>query len=137
MPLVFRAMKADNDGRPLLGQSATCLGVRPTKDIDLDDNQQVLANGRGMSVAPSWRQLPVWRIPKRLRDLQEGARGSNETACFRFGSGPFATGPFAPGLRLVQDSERHACVAPVAVVPLSDYEASLAATRLDWIVDEG
>ena len=42
-----------------------------------------------MSVAPNWRDINLNRIPKRLKTLFPGARGSNAWFCFRTGTGPF------------------------------------------------
>ena len=134
MPRVFRIMKKDPDGFPTVGEKS--LGVRPEIDIDLDGQQNVLVNGKGMSVAPNWRDINVTRVPKRLRSTVLGARGSNSTFCFRTGDGPFHQGPFANGLTLEPNSATHAHMAPAAVVPLARYEADVAATRPDWQEDE-
>jgi hypothetical protein len=89
-----------------------------------------------MSVVPNWRVINRNRIPKRLRPIVPGARGSNNTFCFRTGNGPFVRGPFAKGLTLEPDSAKHGNVAPEMVVPLATYEGDIAATRPDWQEDE-
>ncbi len=137
MPVVFRAMKRSEDGFPTVEQTGSGLGVRPGFDIDLDFQGNVEVNGKGMSVAPTMRSMPIFRIPKRLRDKVPGARGSADTFCFRTGTGPFHEGEFAAGLNLVPDSQTHGCVTPAQSVPLGQYESDLAATRGDWQVDEG
>jgi hypothetical protein len=129
-------MKQDEDGLPTVEHSANGLGVRPGTDVDVDAQGNVVVNGKGMSVSPSWRVLPIFRIPKRLRDRVPGALGSNNTFCFRTGTGPFQSGPFAPGLDLVTDSATHGCVTPAQDVPLAQYQGDLAATRADWQFDE-
>ncbi len=134
MPRVFRVMRMELDGLPMVSQ--TSLGVRPGVDVDLDAQSNVLANGKGMSVAPNWRDINVNRIPKRLRPIAPGAGGSNSTFCFRTGDGAFVQGAFANGLTLEPDSATHGNVAPAQVVPLTTYEADLAATRPDWQEDE-
>lgn len=136
MPLVFRAMKRDEDGLPSVEHSASGLGVRPATDVDVDAQGNVAVNGKGMSVSPSWRVLPISRIPKRLRDKVPGARGSNNTFCFKAGTGPFEAGSFAPGLALEPDSATHGCITPVQRVVLTQYQGDLAATRADWQFDE-
>ena len=103
MPLVFRAMRRDHDGLPTVEQSASGLGVRPGIDVDIVGGNVEL-NGKGMSVSPAWRSINLLRVPKRLRDQVPGARGSNQTHCFRFGTDPFQPGAFAAGLDLVLDS---------------------------------
>jgi hypothetical protein len=134
MPRVFRVMRKEPDGLPTV--SPTSLGVRPGADVDLDAQNNVLVNGKGMSVAPNWCDINRNRIPKRLRRTVPGARGSNNTFCFRMGNGPFQQGHFANGLTLEPDKATHGNVAPAAVVPLASYEADLAATRPDWQEDE-
>ena len=134
MPRVFRVMKKDPDGLPTI--SHTSLGVRPGVDIDLDSQNNVLVNGKGMSVAPNWRDINGNRIPKRLRPIAPGAGGSNNTFCFGAGNGSFVQGLFTKGLTLEPDSPTHGNVAPAQVVPLAAYEADPAATRPDWQVDE-
>jgi hypothetical protein len=136
MPLVYRVMKKDEDDRPTVEQSASGLGVRPGTDVDLDPQCNVIANGKGMSVSPAWREMPLLRIPKRLRDKVRGARGPNNRFCFQTGAGPFQAGEFAAGLELVPDSPRHGCIAPAQNIPLSRYQGDLAATRSDWQIDE-
>ena len=90
MPLVFRVMKKDADGLPT--KSPTSLGVRPM-DVDVDGANNVQVNGKGMSVSPSWRDININRVPKRLRPKLAGAGGSNNTFCFRTGTGPIPAGP--------------------------------------------
>jgi hypothetical protein len=136
MPRVFRAMRRDADGLPHVEPSASGLGVRPGVDIDIDPNGDVLVNGKGMSVSPNWRDLPLFRIPERLRPLKPGARGSNNTSCFRSGAGPFQREAFAEGLALEPDSATHGAIAPARVMPLGDYQSALETTRPDWQVDE-
>ena len=134
MPRVFRVMKKEADDLPTV--SPTSLGVRPGVDVDLDDQNNVQVNGKGMSVAPNWRHISRNRIPKRLRAIVPGAHGSNNTFCFRTGSGPFLQGPFAKGLTLEPDSAKHGNVAPAMVVPLATYEGDIVTTRQDWQEDE-
>jgi hypothetical protein len=127
-------MRKEPDDLPTVSQ--TSLGVRPGIDVDLDPRNNVLVNGKGMSVAPSWRDVNVNRIPRRLRPIVPGAAGSNSTFCFRMGSGAFVRGTVANGLTLEPDSGRHGNIAPDQMVPLATYEADIAATRANWQEDE-
>lgn len=136
MACVYRIMKKDENGLPVVGPSSSTLGVRLGIDIDLDAQNNVLVNGKGMSVAPGWRDVNPNCIPKRLRPLLPGAGGSNNTFCFRRGEGPFQRGPFANGVNLEPDSPKHGNVVPAQAVPLATYEADLEATRSDWQIDE-
>ena len=136
MPLVFRAMRKDEDGLPSIERSSNGLGIRPGIDVDVDSQGEVLANGKGTSVNPNWRDMSIARIPKRLSRLLPGARGSNNVFCFRQGEGSFQHGDFAEGLILEPDSKTHGVIAPAETTPLANYEAALEATRSGWIVDE-
>ena len=136
MPQVFRAMKKDDDGLPRVEQSASGLGVRSGVDVDISHQGELIANRKGMSVSPDWRTMTIFRVPKRLRAFVSGARGSDNTYCFRSGTGPFRQGAFADGLVLEPDSPRHGVIAPIQAVPLAQYENDLAATRDGWQVDE-
>jgi hypothetical protein len=105
-------------------------------DIDLDSRDHVIVNGKGMSVNPDWRNASLNRVPRRLRNLVPGAAGPNNHYCFCHGTGPFEPGPVAEGLRLEPDSDTHGNITPAQAVPLSQYEADIAATRPGWQVDE-
>src|SRR4051794_24738979 len=97
IPLVYRAMRMDEDGLPTIEPTASGLGVRPGIDIDLDAKGDVVPNGKGISVSPAWRLINILRIPKRLKHLVAGARGSASTFCFKAGEGDFQAGAFAAG----------------------------------------
>ena len=129
MPTVYRVMSRDDDGLPSI--RPTALGVRRGLDIDVDEHGSAVPNDKGMSVSPTWRVLPPRRIPKRLH-----GQGSNSTYCFKCGTGPFIQSAFAPGLELLPDSPKHGVIRPTQLVPLTEYETSLAATRADWQIDE-
>jgi hypothetical protein len=64
------------------------------------------------------------------------ACGRNEDACWRMGDGPFQDGPVASGLRLHVTSKIHGVVEPAMAVPLHQYQADLAATQNEWVIDE-
>jgi hypothetical protein len=67
-PGIFRAMVEDN-GQPKLGSSATTLGVRKGKDIDVDTNDMVKrptfrpGQRNGVSCSPTIKQLPAFVLP--------------------------------------------------------------------------
>lgn len=52
------------------------------------------------------------------------------------GNGPFASGTFVPSLDLRVDQPTHGLVEPSFVMPISEYQALLEATRNEWTVDE-
>jgi hypothetical protein len=141
MPKFYRSMRKADDGTPVVDASGKGLGVRGEPingvvDVDIDEGGKVILNGKGMSVAPTWRDLPIFLISKRLRDKIPGARGAPGLYCFRHGAGPFADGPVAHGLDLKIDAPNHGLVVPQSSVPLDQYQLHLANTRSHWIVDE-
>jgi hypothetical protein len=140
MPLFYRAMTKTLDGKPAIGPNPRALGVRTppheTPDIRPDERGNVAPETGGMSVAPSWRQLPPWRIPKRLSSLCAGARGKNEDACYKLGAGAFEPGAISERLFFRPDAPDHGLVEPATVMPLSDFQAALAATQNEWQIDE-
>jgi hypothetical protein len=141
VPRMYRAMLRDaGDGLPVVGNDAKSLGARVGPDLTVDNTGSVVLDGKGMSVVPAWRLLQYYRIPKRLRHLVPGASGSDATACFAFGTGPFQAGVVTPDLVLVPDDEpppvKHGVVAPARLMSTADYFSALAATRPGWVVDE-
>jgi hypothetical protein len=134
-------MKKDETNRPIVECSASGLGVRYSDqvqehDVELDGEGHVLLNGMGMSVAPAWRSLPYFRIPKRLREVHKGAQGSNNTYCFRHGEGVFTDGPISDGLCLHRDCDVHGTIVPTRRISIHDYLSSLAGTAPGWMIDE-
>jgi len=142
MPTIFRTMKRANDGLRVVGSNAKELGVRcppnPNADIELDTNDCVVLNGKGLSVAANWRYFLAHLIPKRLKPLFPGAAGSNTLACYRTGTGVFAAGPLSNALSVVLKSgnPRAGNIVPNQGVHRDQFQADLAATRNQWTVDE-
>jgi hypothetical protein len=130
---MFRIMRRDDDGFPTLGASASTLGVRVGADIDVDEQGNAVPNHKGMSVAPEWRMIHIFLIPRRLLP---GGRGSGTRHCFRRGTAAFRQAYFGDGLELLPDSPGHGVVRPAQLVPLAQYEAAIAATREEWVIDE-
>ena len=142
MPTMFRTMKQADDGLPVVGSNAKELGVRvppnPHSDIDLDANDCVVLNGRGLSVTANWRCLPGYLIPKRLRALFPGATGPDLLTCYKMGTGAFAPGAIGNALTLVlkNGNPQAGNLVPNLSVHLDQFQADLAATRNQWTVDE-
>jgi hypothetical protein len=129
------------DNLPVVGSTSSSeLGVRLGVDITVDAAGNVILDGSGMSVVPGWRNLNLYRIPKRLRHIVPGAKGANSTACFTMGVGPFKNGVVANGLELIPDQGQnpvtHGVIAPRQVVPLARYQTDLENTRASWHIDE-
>lgn len=142
MPTIYRPMKRAEDGLPVVGSNSKELGVRvppdPNADIDLDGNGSVLLNGKGMSVAEHWRYLLGHLIPKRLKPIFPGATGSNSLTCYKHGLGAFAEAPLNHELTVVmkQDNPHAGNVVPSHPAALEQFQAALAATRVQWTPDE-
>jgi hypothetical protein len=142
MATIYRAM-TNQDGKPKIGPTRRTLGVKARPgdgselvDIPTDSHGIVRPNTGGMSVAPSWRDLPRHRIPARLQCLLPSACGKNEDACWRMGDGPFQDAAVASGLRLRVTSRFHGLVEPAMAVSLDQYRSDLAATQDEWVIDE-
>ncbi|WP_425614603.1 hypothetical protein NA78x_004476 [Anatilimnocola sp. NA78] len=139
MPRFYRAMVHENE-IPVVGSGKNMLGVRvppdPNPDIHPDDSGNVQPGNGGMSVAPTWRDLPHFLVPKRLKELAPKARGRNELACFRFGEGSFAASDVTEWLVLRPDSSIHATVQPGNSMLLADYQNAIGDTREGWNKDE-
>lgn len=134
MPLIYRVMTRDGD-KPMVGDTANKLGVRPDKDLPVSGGF-VLPNTGGLSVSPAWRRLPFMLIPRRLRHIVPNARGSNSAACWRMGEGPFAPGRAADGLVLRVEHQNHGLIEPTNKMTLAEYQQALAATADLWVIDE-
>ena len=135
-------MKPAVDGLPVVGSNSKELGVRvppnPSPDVDLDDREFIVQNGRGMSVAENWRHLLPHLIPKRLKPLSPGAAGPNSIACFKMGAGAFAACAVNIDLYLAlkPGTLQHGNIVPARAVHRDQFQASLAATRSEWSIDE-
>ena len=145
MPLVYRSMKSDSEdeSRPMLGDSASCLGVRvpPSKNCDIipDELNCVHPKSGGMSVAPHWTDLKYFRIPKRLKDKYPGASGNNSLKCWKMGEGDFESAKLTAGLYLRPDegdSPKHGVVEPDSSMSLQTNQKRIADTQDHWSVDE-
>jgi hypothetical protein len=128
MATLFRAMRADPDGRPWVAPSTSLispargLGVRLVVDIEMDD-EGFVGPGDGMSVAQdSPEHLPNHRRPRWLGgegddplwQIEEDEIG--ETLNYRLDEPPTGHGVIEPAWRMI----------------LEDYELALAETRDAW-----
>ena len=135
MPGLVRAMRRE-ERYPLVGASKSALGVvighGCNDDLPMDANGLVFPKTGGMSVSPTWRDLPGHRIPRRLQILCSKATGNNLVDCWQFGERPFIDGPVATMLSLRIDQLAHGVVEPTHEMPVVEYQAALAATRENW-----
>lgn len=129
------------DDLPEVGTAnSSQLGARPGPDVTVDAANDVVLDGKGMSVAPAWRDLDKTRIPRRLHPKFYGAIGPNSSACFMHGAGPFQASAINADLVLAPDAGAgpvtHGVVSPSRVMPEAQYNGAIAATRPNWVIDE-
>jgi hypothetical protein len=142
MATIYRSMKRADDDLPVVGSNARELGVRvppnPNADVDLDDQGNIILNGKGMSVARNWRNLPPHLVPRRLRPVLSTAAGSNQLSCYKLGDGPFQAGAINDRLILILKAHdpRSGNVVPSQLGQVQEFQDDLAATRSDWSIDE-
>lgn len=132
------------DGLPLVGShKRSLLGVRPsgaTADVDLnppgDLNGVVVVNRKGLSVSADWRSLPGHLIPEDLDDGLNGASGKG-IKIYVHGNGNFSEGAVTANLEVLMkaNSLDSGVICPIVAVSLSQYQADLQATRLQWVID--
>ncbi len=132
---VYLAMIAEQ-GRPVTGNQRDMLGVREGRDIPVGSTDIVLPATGGLSVAPHWKDLPPFLIPRRLKGLYTAARGSDRLACFRLGYVPFANRELDDDLTLRVENSDHAIIEPKCAVQIAVFQAALAATMEMWTIDE-
>jgi len=124
--MLYRSMREDTDGFPVVGRGARMLGVRPgnnpTPDVPAVAPSDPVIPGRGgMSVAPDDpMHLQGFRRPPSLG-----------------GTGPdpvwwIDSDDLGPELRFRQDSTTHGLIQPCQTMTLLDYEEALAKTRSRW-----
>jgi hypothetical protein len=140
---IYRSMLKGADGSPKIGPTANELGVRPPDgvkkcDVDLCPTRKtvVLANGKGMSVASSWRKLPLHRIPKRLEKQAKGATGRNDCSCFKLADFEYKDFDITESLKHTAGKSAHGLIHPVSEINIVDLQGELAATQKMWSVDE-
>ena len=144
MPRVYRSM-LEEAGQPKIERSANGLGVRidgESADVGVQADGSLKAGKEGMSVAPLSKFLPRFRVYRGLEHIVEGAKSPNANLrIWCMGEGPFQREIAAPDLMLIPDPPiegvvKHGVMAPERDMPITDYEAALANTQAQWIIDE-
>jgi hypothetical protein len=124
MTNLFRGMKEDQDGLPVLEASARGLGVRPGIDVPAERPGEVVRPGQGgVSVSPNDPlNLPKYRRPPEFQ-------GDGKDPLWTI-----ADSDLAPGLRYRVDAEnsKHGFLEPARQMSLSEYEIAINATRKLW-----
>jgi hypothetical protein len=129
MATLYRAMRMDPDGRPLVASSTSLLsparglGVRPLVDISVDDDGYVEAGLDGMSVAQdSPDYLPDHRRPTALG-------GESDDPLWQIDEDEIGE---ALNYRLDEPPPGHGVIEPARRMTLEEYELALAETRDAW-----
>lgn len=132
-------MRGDSQiaAQPEVAATGRALGVRPS-DIPVDQAGNVNPQTGGMSVSPTWRELPGFRIPKRLRPLCNKAAGPDDNHCWTMGNGLFQASTFTADLNLRPDPQNsaHGFIEPSQKMNIVNYAQSLANTLGAWRKDE-
>jgi hypothetical protein len=129
------------EDRPEVGAQRNQLGVRidPPSEADVHPEPYPdgeVTQGKGMSVAPHWKDLRPFLIPKRLRGIVADARGSNDLVIWRHGEGRFHASRITENLALGSVTSKHGQVEPTHTMPVATFQDALAATSGDWQRDE-
>ena len=162
MPKAYRGMREDDGtGQPALlvppnaPPLALAARIRLTHagsvgdgnfDVTADAAGVVYPGTGGMSVSPSWGDLPSFLIPFRLRgalplrNFKKAAGGNSVRIWSRvvssFPADVAPPVPFAVGLVLRVNRPGHAMVEPAGPTAHDRYQAALAATQSSWVIDE-
>lgn len=135
MPTIYRSMRSDG-AYPQCGAAKTMLGVKIGDDIQSDADGMVHPRRGGMSVAPTWRDLPAHRIPRRLRERCPKAAGNDSVCCWRMGEGQFADGIIGIDLAIRVDRPTHGVIEPARKFSAEVFQTALENTRTAWRIDE-
>jgi hypothetical protein len=126
---LFRTMRADAQGAPLVGRESSMLGVRiagPQVDIRILDDGTVQPATGGMSVFVDPRKMPKPLRPRTLPDKP----GESPFPCFKLEDAHLA--PTTLAFRKGKD--HHGVIEPRAQCAFEHYEAQLTATHPQWKV---
>jgi hypothetical protein len=122
MTLVYRAMKRDADGLPLVNHtSSSGLGVRPGKDIHVDSEGFVDPQSEGMTVAPDSPE----NIHRPRRPSEYGGLG-------KYPAWELDTEGLPDTLVYTPEREDHGFIEPAYRMGLQDYQDAIAETRDLW-----
>ena len=118
--ILYRAMREDPAGGPMVGPTARSLGVRPNVDIPVIAGQVRPTTG-GMSVAPD--------RPENLHPLRRPPAygGSGKDPVWYIGIDLLGS-----DLQFRQDSATHGLIEPARAMLIDDLEKALEATKSYW-----
>jgi hypothetical protein len=118
--ILYRAMREDPAGRPLVGPTARTLGVRPTVDVPVVAGK-VSPNTGGISVAVD--------RPENLHPLRRppayGGSGKDPVWCIGIDL-------LGHDLQFRQDSATHGLIEPARTLAIDELRKALEATKPSW-----
>jgi len=126
MEFLYRAMMEENE-LPKPGATATKLGVRRGKDIEVDDEGNVhrpefrVGERNGVSCAPSVLDLPGFAMPA------EWDGTNRKTRVWRI-----AVDDLPADLTAEQDGPSHISIGPAHTMSFDDFNKSIQSTRSRW-----
>ena len=123
---LFRSMKEDVDGLPLVGASARTLGVRPgtsrTPDVQASHPLDLVLPGQGgLSVAPD----DPMHLERHRRPASLGGIGRDPVWYIE-------TDDLAPDLQFRLETATHGVIEVSRPMMLQEFQDALAATRTKW-----
>jgi hypothetical protein len=126
--LMFRTMRVNEEGLPVLGRAPSTLGVQiagPSKDVNVLDDGTILPQTGGMSVFIDPRKMPKSLRPRSLATKP--------------GESPFpilaVDDARLPSLiTFRRDTPHHGLVEPRVQSKLEEYEDQLGSTRREWTI---
>ena len=128
---LFRTMRADTDGQPVVGRGFSMLGVRiagPQPDLRILDDGTIMPEAGGMSAFIDPRQMPKSLRPRNLPEKP----GESPFPCFSL-----ADAKLPSTLVFRKDKPYHGLVEPREQCAFEEYEGQLGATRTHWKVAYG
>ena len=118
---LYRLMKADADGKPLLGKGSMMLGVRPNDPTASNQRADVFATSGGDMVQPNEGGLSCYSDPEQMR-LQ-----SKKLLLWAIDAADLPN-----ELAVVPADEPHYHIEPQTAMTLDELQQMLAGTRDRW-----
>jgi len=122
--LLYRSMKINVNGLPVVGATARTLGIREDIDILVMEGQ-VKPNTGGMSVSPP----PPSNLPTHRRPAKFGGTGKDplweiNVNCLSVFQLQYRPDPHQPN--------KHGFIEPITEMPLEEYQQAIVATLHEW-----
>jgi hypothetical protein len=126
LEFVYRAM-VEEHGRPRIGTTATTLGIREMKDIEVDDSGHVhrpdfrRGAANGLSCTPSIAELPLFALP------EEWGGTNRRTRVWRL-----RLADLEDDLVAETDAPGHVSIGPARAMPSDEFRDAVHETGPLW-----